>query len=46
MPKAPVNGPSVAASMRRGLSLAESHLILASPGNGFGSRWGDGPERA
>ncbi|HYI40664.1 MAG TPA: hypothetical protein VE053_10125 [Allosphingosinicella sp.] len=45
MSKSNVNGLSVAAMMRRGLSLAESHLILASPPNGTGSRWSESPAR-
>lgn len=43
--KAPVNGHSVAAMMQRGLSLVESHLILAAPGNGLGRLRGDEPVR-
>jgi hypothetical protein len=37
MPAAPMSG-SVAAMMRRGLSPAESHLILASARFGLGKR--------
>jgi hypothetical protein len=36
-------GDSVAAMMRRGASLAESHLITASARFGIGKRWGDEP---
>ncbi len=45
MSNAPVNGHSVAAMMRRGLSLVESHLILAPSGSGFGRLRGDEPVR-
>lgn len=45
MPEAPVNGRSVAAMMRRGLSLVESHLILAPSGGEFKRRRGDEPAR-
>lgn len=45
MSSAPANGRSVAAMMRRGLSLVESHLILAAPGNGFGRLRGEEPVR-
>ncbi len=41
---APVNGRSVAAMMRRGLSVVESHLILPR-GSGFGHLRGDEPVR-
>jgi hypothetical protein len=34
---------SVASMMRRGVSLAESHLIRASTRHGLGKRWGDEP---
>lgn len=43
MLNAPLNGQSVAAMMRRGLSSVEAHLIL--PGNGFGRLRGDEPVR-
>ncbi|HEX8306935.1 MAG TPA: hypothetical protein VF645_00775 [Allosphingosinicella sp.] len=42
LPKTPV-GDSVAAMMRRGVSIAESHLITASARCGIGKRWGDEP---
>ncbi len=45
MPRAPVIEQSVAAMMRRGVSLAESNLILASARFGFGSPRGDEPAR-
>lgn len=43
MPDAPVNGRSVAAMMRRGLSAVEAQLIL--PRSGFGRLRGDEPVR-
>lgn len=45
MSNAPVNGQSVAAMMRRGLSLVEAHLILPPRGSGFGRLRGDEPVR-
>lgn len=45
MPKANMNRQSVAAMMRRAPSPAESHLILAAPSNGAGSRWGEASAR-
>ncbi|HEX8225893.1 MAG TPA: hypothetical protein VF605_18970 [Allosphingosinicella sp.] len=43
MPNAPLNGRSVAAMMRRGVSAAESRLIVTATGDdfGFGGRRGD-----
>jgi len=43
LPETP--GPSVAALMRPHMSLAESHLILASPRGGFESPRGGVPAR-
>lgn len=45
MAKANMNRQSVAAMMRRTPSLAESHLILASPWNGSGNRRGEASAR-
>ena len=45
MPATPAIEQSVAAMMRRGVSPAELHLILASARRGFGSRRGDEPAR-
>lgn len=42
LPKMPVS-ESVAAMMRRGASIAESHLILTPARFGIGNRWGDEP---